>query len=396
MDKKTIDTQFTNKQQKRRNFLLLYIDTGSGHKTPAIIMQKELKSLIKSKNKSDNVLLLNGFGPKQKIAHVFFEKGYNYTCSYFNSLYSLFYDITCNKFILHLVELACNFKTTKYLKKIIEKNNITDIVSFHFCVTPAACKAVRQIYINNKKNDKNYQKIQVTQVITDPYSFHPAWFLPKNNAKYAVFSDYIKNTIVKKNLLPKNTQIRTFPFLINNKFSNTNELLSDSNKTVLFCGNGTKISIIQKITKKIIDFSLNNSDFAKINFIIICGKSQKNYNKIKKIINKSKVKNIELHTYVKNMPELIKKSNCVLTKAGASMIHQILICQKPLIIYTYIHGQELGNLKYIINNKYGYFIQDQTKICLQILKIIYHQCSLNKNNLIVNNQLLAEYIYNLN
>jgi len=57
------------------------------------------------------------------------------------------------------------------------------------------------------------------------------------------------------------------------------------------------------------------------------------------------------------MPELIKKSDIVLTKAGPASIMESLFLGKPLLIYDYMSGQESGNVAFVVENNLGTFIK---------------------------------------
>jgi processive 1,2-diacylglycerol beta-glucosyltransferase/1,2-diacylglycerol 3-beta-galactosyltransferase len=76
---------------------------------------------------------------------------------------------------------------------------------------------------------------------------------------------------------------------------------------------------------------------------------------------------LTVYGYARNMPQLIKASDCVVTKAGASLTMETLALHKPLIISTYIHGQELGNVRYVTRNGAGWFIQRPRDIYKKLL-----------------------------
>ncbi|NLL99966.1 MAG: glycosyltransferase [Treponema sp.] len=324
-----------------------------------------------NKNNVDgSVTLLNGFAEYQKIAHTFFEDGYRYTSLYLQGAYSFFYDITTIPSILNFVKFCCGLRTVSFLKKIIIKNNITDVVSFHFAVTPSASKACKKIFLETGK------KIPVTQVITDPFTAHPAWYLVPN-AKFVVFSKQIKEKIIKEKLIDENAKIENFDFIIGNKFYppskdeifelKTKHFSNFSNydftkKTILVVGGGDGLKGMYKLVKEFCSIK----DF---NFIVICGKVKKRLEKVNKIIKKNNSKNIFVYDYVNFISDFIKISDCVITKAGANIMMEVLACKKPIIVSNYIHGQEKGNVEHIIKSRAGWFIQSPKKIIQKILSL---------------------------
>ncbi|MDE6068868.1 MAG: hypothetical protein K2F89_07975 [Treponemataceae bacterium] len=48
----------------------------------------------------------------------------------------------------------------------------------------------------------------------------------------------------------------------------------------------------------------------------------------------------------------------------------MLSCKKPVIISRYIHNQELGNMRFAVRNKVGYFIQKPGAIYDKIEEIL--------------------------
>ena len=62
-------------------------------------------------------------------------------------------------------------------------------------------------------------------------------------------------------------------------------------------------------------------------------------------------------------------ADCVITKCGASTPMEALSLRKPVIISTYIRGQELGNMLYIKQNKLGWYISKPNAIVEKIEEI---------------------------
>ena len=56
------------------------------------------------------------------------------------------------------------------------------------------------------------------------------------------------------------------------------------------------------------------------------------------------------------MPELMNIADCVISKSGPATIMETLSLQKPLILCSYVRGQELGNMLFVKLNKVGYYL----------------------------------------
>ena len=331
---------------KKEKYLVLYLNTGNGHKAPAMALKEELE-----KNYNIEVVLMPGFAPKQVIARSFFEDGYHATTAAMPAAYSAFYDITTNKIVLRLCQAGCTIVTQFYLRKILKQHQITKVVCFHFAVGPAAKRAIQAVN----------PKIPYIVNITDPFTAHPAWHLVKN-ANFIAYSARLKEEMVQNHGIKAN-KIGVFPFIIGSQFfcENDANILSryksangipPENKCILLAGGGEGLPGAAKILGELCRRIEPNE---KISIIAVCGRN-KSQNAIMQ--KQAKIhKNVDIHVlgFVENMHELIKISDCVVTKAGASMMMQILACQKPSIFTTYIHGQEKGNIEYVLQNGVGWF-----------------------------------------
>jgi processive 1,2-diacylglycerol beta-glucosyltransferase/1,2-diacylglycerol 3-beta-galactosyltransferase len=101
---------------------------------------------------------------------------------------------------------------------------------------------------------------------------------------------------------------------------------------------------------------------------VVCGRDRLSYGVLSRLAKKTPSL-LTVHGYVRDMPDLIQKSDCVVTKAGASLTMEVLALRKPLIISTYIHGQELGNVRYVTRNGAGWFIQKPADIYRKLLRL---------------------------
>jgi processive 1,2-diacylglycerol beta-glucosyltransferase/1,2-diacylglycerol 3-beta-galactosyltransferase len=94
-----------------------------------------------------------------------------------------------------------------------------------------------------------------------------------------------------------------------------------------------------------------------LHLVVVCGKNKGAFKKLTGLSRRYPRVNMTVYGYVHHMPQLLRQSDCVITKAGASFIMETLACQKPVIISTFIHGQELGNLRFVVQNRAGWFLR---------------------------------------
>jgi 1,2-diacylglycerol 3-beta-galactosyltransferase len=59
--------------------------------------------------------------------------------------------------------------------------------------------------------------------------------------------------------------------------------------------------------------------------------------------------------FVENVDELMGASNLLVTKAGPGTIAEAMILGLPLVLSTFLPGQEEGNVPFVVNGGFGLF-----------------------------------------
>ena len=335
---------------QKRKFMFVYLTTGAGHISTARVM----KECILKNEPNAEVVMVNGFDKKNFWGQVILEQGYYVSTNFFHGLYPLAYDLARFRFFQSFMLRFFMPHTVRYLRKIIKKEKPTDIVSFHFALSPCIKQAL-------KSSDS---KINLSVMVTDPFTVPNVWFYEKS-LQYFVYSEQAKE--IGMNLKVPEKNIHIVPFALNPKYQipfDKDDITSlkkkhgfDLNKKVLLIvGGGDGIPgaieiINQCILRK-----------AKFSVAVICGHDlvKKTYLEGLKVLYPK----FDLHVYgfINYLDELVKLSDCVVMKAGPATLVEVLSCKKPVIICRYIHNQEKGNMQFAVNNKVGFFIQSPGKI----------------------------------
>ena len=248
----------------------MYLNTGSGHKNAALI----LKNALKNQYPDCEVFMLHGFGENSnKIGNLIFEKIYAIACNYIPGLYPLIFDTAQFRFVQWLYVLGLSISIPKRIRKFVLKNQITDVVSFHFALTPPLVKTLRFIP----------WKLNVTEVVTDPFNGSYAWYYEKKQ-HFLVYSERAKQVAVEKcHINP--SRIKIIPFLNNPKFNTQfdEEKIRQTKikhgflpekKIVLIAGGGEGLPGLSKLIKKCIKHS---PDFA---IAVVCGRDKNRKKKL--------------------------------------------------------------------------------------------------------------------
>jgi processive 1,2-diacylglycerol beta-glucosyltransferase/1,2-diacylglycerol 3-beta-galactosyltransferase len=157
-----------------------------------------------------------------------------------------------------------------------------------------------------------------------------------------------------------------FPFILKENLSRA--ILANKEKhggkfTVLIAGGGEGLpDMVPLVRYFLANAAVAANSGVELKIVVVCGRNKSAYRKLQKLVMRYPAVTSEIYGYVHNMPELLGQADCVVTKAGASLIMETLEKKKPLIISTYIHGQELGNVRFVVKNGAGWFIQKPARI----------------------------------
>ncbi len=89
--------------------------------------------------------------------------------------------------------------------------------------------------------------------------------------------------------------------------------------------------------------------------VVICGRNRKLEQELK---GQPWPIPTTIQGFVGNMNEWMAACDCVVTKAGPGTIAEALACGLPLLLFSYIAGQEEGNVPYVIANGVGCYCED--------------------------------------
>ncbi len=346
---------------EKRRFLLVYLNTGNGHRAQAKVLQEAFFDYAPDVK----VELQCGFDPKNRSEHLIVEKGYGIACNYVHGAWPLVYNLGEFKFFQKLTLFFVRFHTVSYLQKVIEEKEVTDIVSFHFMMTPVLHDVIKNI------QKKNGRKIRMTVITTDPFTGTSAWFFLKRQ-NYLVASPQFRDFALSCGVAPE--RIRIAPFLLNKKFSRPvtkDEIYflrrkfsyPQDKRVVLLAGGGEGLPGALKFVNQCV---LNKAQFS---VAVVCGRNRGLYNSLELIKKVAPWLDLHIYGFVDCMDSLVKLSDLIVSKAGTSSIMEIAAQQKPVIISNYIYGQEKGNLEFVTKNKIGYFIRHSADIYAKIQDI---------------------------
>jgi 1,2-diacylglycerol 3-beta-galactosyltransferase len=85
-----------------------------------------------------------------------------------------------------------------------------------------------------------------------------------------------------------------------------------------------------------------------------------------------------IHGFVQEMPDYMRASDILVTKAGPGTISEALIAGLPMILYSRLPGQEDGNVSYVVSKGAGFWENKPEKIASIINQILKSPEEYNK------------------
>jgi UDP-N-acetylglucosamine:LPS N-acetylglucosamine transferase len=331
----------------KRKFLFLYLNTGAGHISAA----KVLALALQAQNPDVEIEMINGFDKANWFGHLAFEKGYSYACNYIHGAFPLIYDLGAHRWGQELFVRPLRFHTTRYLRHVFLEKHPTDIISFHFALTPFVKSALRHIPWH----------VNFTTMVTDPFTVPHAWFYERD-LNYFVYSQEAKDEAVNKCGVPAEN-VSVVPFLMSEKYrmppftaEQVREIkikrgFDPDKKIVLLVGGGEGLPGAVDIIKECVIHK------AQFSVAMVCGRD-KPFKETLDILAVTYPK-LDLHVFgfIDYLDELVKICDCAVIKAGPATLMEVLSCRKPVIIIKYIHNQELGNMRFAVDHNVGYYIR---------------------------------------
>ncbi|MCB0210785.1 MAG: galactosyldiacylglycerol synthase [Anaerolineae bacterium] len=189
-------------------------------------------------------------------------------------------------------------------------------------------------------------------IVTDMVTFHPSWICPEVT-RCIVPTDQARDRALKFGMPPEKVVVCGQPVGLKFIASNRDKtairrqlgLLTDR-YTIMVMGGGEGFGKIYKVAREIAQQA------PQAQLVIVAGRNQSLKHKLEAVTWE-----IPTHIYgfVDNMPDLMRASDVLVTKAGPGTISEAFITGLPPVLLGYIPGQETGNVAYVQEHEAGVY-----------------------------------------
>lgn len=240
-------------------------------------------------------------------------------------------------------------------RKMLHENPADLYVSVHPLLTMPAVRAL---------GDKRPPFITI---VTDLVSAHAFWFYPKVD-KIIVPTEGAYQRALRYKVPPYKLKIIGLP--ISQKFcappGNKDDLREQLGwqkglTTVLVVGGGEGMGPLAEIAKGIANAGL------PIQMAVVCGRNEA----LREQLSKQPWPiPTQIYGFVTNMPDLMRASDLIVTKAGPSSVIEAINSGLPIIMSSALPGQEEGNVRYVVDNGAGSWAPGPQKVVAAVKQMI--------------------------
>ncbi len=187
-------------------------------------------------------------------------------------------------------------------------------------------------------------------VVTDLFSAHGLWFNPAAQLTF-VPTEGARARGERWGIAPARLRVVGLPVSLEflDRGKSQAELcaklgLAPDRVTVLLMGGGEGMGQLFEIARAI--------DAARlpIQLVVVAGRNQKLYDKLRAATWQTPVC---IQGFVTNMPDWMRASNVLITKAGPGTISEALACGLPILLSGFLPGQEEGNVTFVEESGIG-------------------------------------------
>ncbi len=321
----------------KKNILILTSDAGFGHRSAA----NALKAAFEDKlNGYANIQIVNPIqDPDLPDLVKQIETGYDGIVTEDPTLYQLAYAATDAPVVAKLLQDVATTALNRTMKKIVIETKPDVILMPYPTYTQAVLRALEAVD----------HRVPVDVIVTDLIGVHKLWFhtgaditfVPTGHVYRQALDAGIDKTRVELTGLPVHPK-----FMKETRDPRTlRQALSwDQDKiTGLIVGSprsGQTAAIARLLDRSGLDLQV----------AAISGGDEEAFEELKATEWKG---NVHIYGRTNNMPELMKASDFIICKAGGLIVTESLACGLPVILYEALPGQEVGNVRYVVESGAG-------------------------------------------
>ncbi len=210
-------------------------------------------------------------------------------------------------------------------------------------------------------------RIPFVTVVTDLASVSATWFNPRVT-RCLVPTEEARERALAYGLKPEQVQVVGLPVrpAFARPLGERADLrrargLDPERATVLVVGGGEGVGPVEAIAEAVAQRLAADGRAAQM--VVICGRNRRLYRRLQ--ARRWPIP-VRIEGFVQDMPEWMAAADVIVTKAGPGTIAECLICGLPMILFSYIPGQEEGNVDYVVAHGVGVYLPDPQEVAATV------------------------------
>lgn len=350
----------------QRTILFLIADTGAGHRSAANAIRSAITSLSQLEQEQwlaqhDRDAPNTPPTCRAEIVDVFEEYArfplretvrlYGPIIRYNPSLFGRVFHTMNDARRVNAVQSMAHPLVRSGLQKLFMTVQPDVIVSVHPLFNHITVEVIRNLGIH----------VPFLTLVTDLVSVHYTWFAPGVDG-YIVPTEEARQVYLQRGLDPQRVHVLGMP--IDPKFTRSIDSketlqrklgLKTGEPVVLLVGGGEGsgglLDAVRAISRSRLPAQL----------LIITGRNRRLYAHLQRMRSRLHIP-AKVFGFVQNMPEMMRASDVIVTKAGPGTITEALACDLPIVLSGYVPGQEEGNVDYVLQNGVGTLARDPLEL----------------------------------
>ncbi|MBN2258522.1 MAG: glycosyltransferase [Anaerolineaceae bacterium] len=327
----------------KKHILILFSDTGGGHRSAAEAIIEAMEMEFPGSFTTEMVDFFREYAPPPFNTA---PASYSHMADYPN-VWGLGYHISNTP---HRVRAMVTM-TWPYVRRAAYR-----LISDHPCDLVLSVHPLVNGSIINALRGKN---IPYITVVTDLVSTHAFWFNHKTDLIIVPTEPARQNGL---SLGLRENQIQLCGLPVSDRFcqppADKDTLRKklgwpDGKPIVLIVAGGDGMGPIQTTAEAINDSGLD------VSMILVAGRNQRLEMRLKSINWRCPVK---VYGYTTEMPDFMRAADLLITKAGPGTISEAFIAELPMVLYSYMPGQEDGNIDYVVSEGAGIWAPNPEKV----------------------------------
>ena len=330
-----------------KKIVLLYADTGGGHRSTAQAVQQALRQLYGA---TYDLQLVNGtsFMPypfnKAEIAYPFFVNRARIT-------YEAFWRATNTYWQTATTRRYIEWKGRDKAQLFLQQHPAHVYVSCHPIVNQVVPSIIK----------KYAPAAAILSVVSDLVTVHAGFWSPKID-HYCVPTAQARQKAIHNRIAPHTITVTGQPILPN--FSarvqqgRAQRVPDAANRlSVLVMGGGDGMG-------RLIETALALAQSAlPIRLVVVCGRNTQ----ARQALLRAHIQvPMDVLGFCENIPELMGDADVLVTKAGPGSICEGFVAGLPILLYDAVPGQETGNIDYVVKQGAGAWCPSPQKVLAQL------------------------------